>query len=190
MNVYGLCIHGLMGDVYSNSMNNLAARLNKVTPAGCHFTVVGGNDPRVFTAMIEDGIDKAIGKGAVPILIGHSLGADMVVNQCNRLQTRGIKVPFAGAVDPVDWAGTDTTPGIWAIGANVDVVINPYQDVYPGGGHVVRAAGNKHTDIRLMHMPQYPHASVAGYDIGSCPETQNAMVQGVMDYINTAAGQA
>ena len=145
--------------------------------------VVGGDDPRVYTAMIEAGLDDAIAKGATPILIGHSLGADMVVQECNRLKGRGIKVPLAGVVDPVDWTSNSTQPGIWQISDNVDVVINPYQNTYPGGGHVERAANNDHTDVRLMHMPQYPHASVAGYDIGSCPETQNALVAAVQSYI-------
>ena len=183
MNIYGLCIHGLAGDLFSNSMNGLAARLNTATPEGCHFTIVGGDDPRVYTAMIEAGLDDAIAKGATPILIGHSLGADMVVQECNRLKGRGIKVPLAGVVDPVDWTSNSTQAGIWQISDNVDVVINPYQNNYPGGGHVERAANNDHTDVRLMHMPQYPHASITGYDIGSCPETQNALVEAVQSYI-------
>ena len=133
--------------------------------------------------MIEAGLDDAIAKGATPILIGHSLGADMVVQECNRLKGRGIKVPLAGVVDPVDWTSNSTQPGIWQISDNVDVVINPYQNGYPGGGHVERAANNDHTDVRLMHLPQYPHASVTGYDIGSCPETQNALVAAVQSYI-------
>ena len=86
-------------------------------------------------------------------------------------------------VDPVDWTSNSTQPGIWQIGDNVDVVINPYQNNYPGGGHVERAANNDHTDVRLMHMPQYPHASIIGYDIGSCPETQNALVEAVQSDI-------
>ena len=115
--------------------------------------------PRVYTTMIEAGLDDAIAKGATPILIGHSLGADMVVQECNRLKGTGVKVPLAGVVDPVDWTSNSTQPGIWQISDNVDVVINPYQNNYPGGGHVERAADNGHTDVRLMHMPQYPHAS-------------------------------
>lgn len=190
MNIYGLCIHGLAGDIFSNSMNNLAATLNKATPSGVHFTVVGGDDPRVFTPMIEAGIDTALTKGATLILIGHSLGADLVVYECNKLQAKGVQVPIAAPVDPVDWAGTSTTPGIWAVGANVDLVINPYQDGYPGGGHVVRAPGNTHTDVRLMHMPQYPHASITGYDIGSCPETQSAITKAVLAYVDTLKGQS
>ena len=179
--IYGLCIHGLMGNVYSNSMNALANTLNKETRGGCHFTVVGGDDPRVFTNLIEAGIDTAVAHGSTVILIGHSLGADMVVEQCNRLRAKGVRVPVAGVVDPVDWTGTHTA-GIWEIGDNVDLVINPYQNAYPGGGHVIRAPGNAHTMVKLMHMPQYPHAAIVGLDIGSCPETQSALVAAVKEY--------
>lgn len=181
MKIFGLCIHGLLGDIYSNSMNGLAFTLNKETPDGVHFTVVGGNDPRMFKPMIEAAIDSAIARGEIIILIGHSLGADLVVEECNRLVGR-TQVPIAGVVDPVDWTGTHRA-GIWEIDRNVDLCINPYQDQYPGGGHVVRTPGNDHTEVRLMHLPQYPHAAIVGYDIGSCPETQTAIVEAVKHYI-------
>lgn len=181
MKIFGLCIHGLFGDLFPLGMDKLAATLNKNTPAGVHFTVVGGNDPDAFRPMIEQAIDAAVERGEIIILIGHSLGADMVVTQCNRLLGK-TQVPIAGVVDPVDWTGTHSA-GIWEVDRNVDLVINPYQDQYPGGGHVVRVAGNEHTDIHLMHMPQYPHASMTGYDIASCPETQTAMLEAVQNYI-------
>ena len=57
-------------------MDTLATELNRVTPVGCHFTVRGGNDPRLEEATITSDLLSALAKGATVIYIGHSLGAD------------------------------------------------------------------------------------------------------------------
>ena len=76
LNIVGVCVHGLGGDLYSTGMDTLAAELNRITPTGCHFTVRGGNDPRLEDATITSDLLSALAKGATVIYIGHSLGAD------------------------------------------------------------------------------------------------------------------
>jgi hypothetical protein len=179
--VFGLCIHGLLGDIFSRSMNGLAARLNAETPSGCHFYVVGGNDPDFERDKVEAMLDEAVARNAIVVPIGHSLGADMVCRQCRRLNGKSVPVPLAVAVDPVDWDSNANAliQGRWEIDANVAHLLNPRQLQYPGGGEVFRAAGNTTTVIDVMLMPQYPHASLFGFDIGSCPETQHAVTTAV-----------
>jgi len=53
MNIIGVCRHGLGGDLFSTGMDKLAAELNAATPDGCHFTVSGGNDPRLDEASFD-----------------------------------------------------------------------------------------------------------------------------------------
>ena len=76
LNIVGVCVHGLGGNLFSTGMDTLAAELNRITPVGCHFTVRGGNDPRLKDATITSDLLSALVKGATVIYIGHSLGAD------------------------------------------------------------------------------------------------------------------
>jgi hypothetical protein len=43
--------------------DTLAAELNRITPVGCHFTVRGGNDPRLEDATITSDLLSAPGEG-------------------------------------------------------------------------------------------------------------------------------
>ena len=79
LNIVGVCVHGLGGNFFSTGMDTLATELNRVTPVGCHFTVRGGNDPRLEEATITSDLLSALAKGATVIYIGHSLGADFAL---------------------------------------------------------------------------------------------------------------
>lgn len=159
MKIVGRCVHGLLGNTYSLGMDALAAKLNHATPAGVHFTVVGGNNPNLILDQIEADLLAAAGRGDVPLMIGHSLGGDAVWNWCDLAKTKKIKQPLAISYDPVDWTDNDPKPpvGTWVAPDNVGIGINHRTPYYPGGGYLV-AADLKKT---LVQEHTYPlaHAS-------------------------------
>jgi hypothetical protein len=188
---YGLCIRD--SNLPSPAMANLTQTLNNKTPDDAHFFLVAGDDALdPALSAIEQQLDAALAMGSIPILIGHGAGAEIVVNECNRLAAKlpPLAVPIAGVIDPSNRAGNtigdkQTVPGIWAIKANVGLAINPYTAAYPGGGHAVPMPGNSTTLFRPLDLPQYPHSATAGYDIVSCPETQDALITAVVRYVTT-----
>jgi hypothetical protein len=185
MNIIGVCRHGLGGDLYSTGMDQLAAKLNAATPVGCHFTVSGGNDPRLDEASFDQGLLAAMGKGGVVIYIGHSLGADAALRFCQLAARANFKLPLICPVDPVSWDSNAAQfqAGRWEVGPNVARVIGFLSTAFPGRGRVFPAAGNTTTQITDTQL-NLPHATLpGGLDIASSPDVHAAIISGVMDVV-------
>jgi len=185
MNIIGVCRHGLGGDFYSTGMDRLAEKLNAVTPSGCHFTVSGGNDPRIDETSFDQGLLAAMSKGAVVIYIGHSLGADAALRFCQLAAANKFNLPLVCPVDPVSWDSNAAqfVAGRWEVGSNIARVIGFLSTAFPGEGRVYPAAGNTTTQISDTQL-QLPHATLpGGLDIASSPIVHDAIIAGVTDVI-------
>jgi hypothetical protein len=185
MNIIGVCRHGLGGDLYSTGMDKLAAELNDATPVGCHFTVSGGNDPRLDESSFDQGLLVALSKGATVIYIGHSLGADAALRFCQLAAVNKFNLALVCPVDPVCWDSNAAqfAAGRWEVGPNVARVIGFLSTAFPGQGRVFPAAGNTTTRITDKQL-NLPHATLpGGLDIASSPDVHAAIISGVMDVI-------
>jgi hypothetical protein len=161
-------------------MDTLATELNRVTPVGCHFTVRGGNDPRLEEATITSDLLSALAKGATVIYIGHSLGADSALRFA-----QAAHIPLICPIDPVSWDSNaqQVVPGRWEVGSNVERVIGYRTNTFPGGGRIVPAAGNTITNLTDTTLGM-PHASPpGGLDIASSPEVHATIVAGMRDVV-------
>lgn len=182
--IYGVCRHGLGGNLYSTGMDKLCAELNKVTPAGVHFTVSGGDDPRFDEAQFDEGLLNMLAKGTTVIYTGHSLGADAAIRFADLAKSHGYKLPLICPIDPVCWDTNATIPGIWEIGDNVSRVVSYRSVTFPGGGLVRAKAGNTTTQITDVQL-QLPHATMpGGLDIASSPQTHQAVIAAVLAVVN------
>jgi hypothetical protein len=154
-----LAVNGLHEELFASPLGQLAGRLNRDTPAGVHFNVVGAMDPRPFIFEFEHTCAAAAGAGYKLILIGHSLGAMMMFYLADAAKKHGIKVPFVCAIDATQWGtnlpavgGADLPyalanqhPGNYWVPNNVDHFMYFRQPVYPGGGYAHLGPGNTHT---------------------------------------------
>ena len=164
-------------------MDTLAAELNWITPVGCHFTVRGGNDPRIEDATITADLLSALAKGAMVIYIGHSLGADSALRFTQT--AHNFKLPLICPVDPVSWDSNaqQVVPGRWEVGSNVERVIGYRTNTFPGGGRIALAAGNTVTNLTDTLL-DVPHASPPrSLDIASSPEVHAVIVAAVHDIV-------
>lgn len=184
MKIAGLCGHGLMGNIYSLGMDALAAKLNRVTPADCHFMVDGGNDPEAVHPQMLDALFDRFKLGYMPVVIGHSLCGDFVWEFADEFGVAfpGVKLPLMISIDPVDWKTNATRAGTWMVNSCVERAMNFRQAFYPGGGHIV-AADPKLTGI-YEHTYAYPHADV-GQNIAmdSAPDIHASIVTAVLAMI-------
>lgn len=154
---YCIACNGLDEALFGNPLSELANFLNRSTPNGIHFNVVGGMDPRPFVYQFEHNLAAAIGGGYTPIIIGHSLGAMMMFYLADAMKGQGFKIPLVISIDSTDW-GTNypddipyaigtATPGQYWVPDNVDHWMHFRQPVYPGGGVAHLATGNRHTNF-------------------------------------------
>jgi len=150
-----LAVNGLLEALFANPLTTLTNYLNRGTPNGVHFTVVGGEDPRPYIDQFIHNCAAAAAAGYTLILVGHSLGAMMMFYIADALKAKGLSIALVVSIDSTDW-GTNapgTTPyaagmptaGHYFVPDNVDRWIHYRQPVYPGGGVVHLGPGNTHT---------------------------------------------
>jgi len=184
MKIAGLCVHGLMGNVYSLGMDALAAKLNRATPDGVHFMVDGGNSPDAVAADMTAALIGRYRMGYTPLVIGHSMGGDFVWNFADEfgVQCPGAKLPLMISIDPVDWTSNNNGPGNWLVNSCVQRGMNFRQEFYPGGGHII-AADPKLTAI-YEHTYAYPHADVGqNLAMDTAPDIHATIVSAVLAMI-------
>lgn len=123
-------LRGLIGDVFSLGMDDLA---NKIRKRGVNASVHGVSAARFLA-------DDIIGKyrrdsSLAPImLIGHSTGGDEIIAMAQRLKAANIPVALAVGFDP--------TPIASDVPSNVELFINLYQATnLIGGGRATPGAG-------------------------------------------------
>jgi hypothetical protein len=168
---------------FSTGMDTLAVELNRITPVGCHFTVRGGNDPRLEEATITSDLLSALTKGATVIYIGHSLGADSALRFAQA--AHNFKLPLICPSDPVSWDSNaqQVVPGRWEVGSNVERVIGYRTNAFPGGGRIVLAAGNTVTNLADTTLGVPQASPPGGLDIASSPEVHATIVAGIRDVV-------
>jgi pimeloyl-ACP methyl ester carboxylesterase len=132
-------IHGLAGGrpfYFSGGMDALARKLNaqgiaaSVHEQGSLLRPYGGVDA-VAAAVLA-----AANKGARPVLIGHSMGADAALKVAVRLDAARIAVPLVVCFDPTSFSlvfGPPPVPG------NVARALCFYQKISPLGRGVLKA---------------------------------------------------
>lgn len=182
MKVVGLCVHGLMGDVYSLGMDALASKLNHATPEGVHFDVAGGNDPHLVAGAFTQQLLSTARAGSVPMVFGHSLGGDFVRKFADAAKQAGVALPLMGSIDPVDWTSNSNQPGAWLAPDNVGIALNFRQPVYPGAGFVKAREASRTTVYE--HTYSYPHANFGqALAMDSAPEIHASIVAAVLAYL-------
>jgi hypothetical protein len=185
-NIVGVARHGYFGNIYSWGIDDLAGELNTSTPLGVHFTVSGGDDPRVDGDAFDDAMLEILAKGTPVVWVAHSLGADQALRWCRKANARGLRVPLVCPIDPVSWDSDANSfqAGRWEVDANVDRVVGFLSTSFPGEGRVFRAAGNDHTLISDTQL-ELPHAVPRGFgtDIASSPIVHRAIIEAVKDLV-------
>lgn len=184
MKIAGLCVHGLMGNVYSLGMDALAAKLNRATPNDVHFMVDGGNDPSAISADMTGALIGRYRMGYTPLVIGHSMGGDFVWNFADEFATQcpGQRLPLMISIDPVDWTSDSGRPGQWLVNSCVQRAMNFRQPFYPGGG-TISPADPKMTAV-YEHTYNYPHADFGqNLAMDTAPDIHAAIVAAVLALI-------
>ena len=158
MDNFCLAVNGLDEALFGNPLSQCADYLNTNTPAGVHFNVVGGADPRPYVDQFAKNCIDAAEAGSTILLLGHSLGAMMVFYLADALRAKGIAIPLVVSIDSTDW-GTNApgnapyamgtaTAGQYFVPDNVATWMHYRQPVYPGGGGVQLAPGNNTTNFQ------------------------------------------
>jgi pimeloyl-ACP methyl ester carboxylesterase len=188
LKIVGLCVHGLLGNLYSLGMDSLATKLNAATPEGVHFDVVGGDNPDLEAGALTRRLLDVAGTGAVPMVIGHSLGGNFVWRFADSANAAGVKLPLLASIDPVQWTDNDPKPpiGKWVVPGNVAIAFNFRQPFYPGGGFVT--ARDTNATLVQEHTYSYPHANVGQQlAMDTAPDIQAVIVTAVLDFVRRAS---
>jgi thioesterase domain-containing protein len=117
-------LRGLIGDIFSRGMDQLAGELNaRGIPARAHGVFE-------WSAVAEAAVRAHRADGAPIILIGHSTGGDNVIAMAERLKTANVPVALLVTFDP--------TPIADPVPSNVRHALNVYQSTNPIGGGQIR----------------------------------------------------
>ena len=133
-------IHGLAGGrpfYFSGGLDVLA---RKLTAQGVSASVHAQGSlllPYGEVGAITNAALAATGKGARPVLIGHSMGADAVLKLAVRLQARRAAVPLVICFDPTSFRLLFGPP---PVPANVARALCFYQKISPLGRGILKAA--------------------------------------------------
>ena len=128
MNGHVYLIRGLLGEVFSRGLDQLAENINN---RGVRASVHGLLE---VSSLTEEIIRKYKDdpSSAPIILIGHSSGGDTIISMARRMKNANVPVGLAFGLDP--------TPAAGPVPDNVEVFINLFQKSNPIGGGEVKAA--------------------------------------------------
>ena len=128
MNGHVYLIRGLLGEVFSRGLDQLAENINN---RGVRASVHGLLE---VSSLTEEIIKKYKDdpSSAPIILIGHSSGGDAIISMAQRMKDANVPVGLAFGFDPTPVAGS--------VPSNVEVFINLFQKSNPIGGGEVKAA--------------------------------------------------
>jgi hypothetical protein len=128
MNGHVYLIRGLLGEVFSRGLDQLAENINN---RGVRASVHGLLE---VSSLTEEIIRKYKDdpSSAPIILIGHSSGGDAIISMARRMKDANVPVGLAFGFDPTPVAGS--------VPDNVEVFINLFQKSNPIGGGEVKAA--------------------------------------------------
>lgn len=138
--LHAFAIRGLAGGApfhFSGGMDAIAARLERIG-VPCHVHDQGsllrpyGEVSRIFDAAL-----RAAARGAAPVLIGHSMGADAALKVAAGLAEQGVAVPLLVCFDPTSFRLLFGPP---PVPKNVARALCFYQKITPLGRGVLRPA--------------------------------------------------
>jgi LysM domain len=146
MNGHVYLIRGLLGEVFSRGLDQLAENINS---RGVHASVHGLLE---VSSLTEEIIRKYKDdpSSAPIILIGHSSGGDAIISMAQQMKNANVPVGLAFGFDPTPVAGL--------VPDNVEVFINLFQKSNPiGGGEVKAASGFRG---RLINVDLREHSEI------------------------------
>src|SRR5260221_9155708 len=146
MNGHVYLIRGLLGEVFSRGLDQLAENINN---RGVRASVHGLLE---VSSLTEEIIRKYKNDpSSAPImLIGHSSGGDTIISMAQRMKDANVPVGLAFGFDP--------TPAAGHVPDNVEVFINLFQKSNPIGGGEVRAASGFRG--RLINVDLREHSEI------------------------------
>jgi pimeloyl-ACP methyl ester carboxylesterase len=153
---------GLVGDIYSLGMDQLA---DKLMHHGVTATVHGVTE---YGSVADDIIRKyKAGDERGPIiLVGHSTGGDLIIAMAERLKQADIPVALAFGFDPTRIA--DDVP------SNVELFINLFQRTNPiGGGEATAGRGFRG---RLINVDLREHSEIVHINLDKTVAVQDLVV--------------
>lgn len=189
---YCVACQGLDEFAVGQPLEALASYLNRNTPDGVHFTVVGGVDPQLEAQDIINGLIAAAKKGDVVLFVGHSKGAMLAFYAADAMKAAGVSSPLFISIDSTDWGsnvpGTaqwtivaGENAGKWLVPDNVANWLHFRQPAYPGGGVASLAPGNTTTELQVFERTESHIA------LPDTPEVESIILQAVLDIVNAAA---
>jgi hypothetical protein len=167
---------GLVGDIYSLGMDQLA---DKLMHHGVTATVHGVTE---YGSVADDIIRKyKAGDERGPIiLVGHSTGGDLIIAVAERLKQAEIPVALAFGFDPTRIA--DDVP------SNVELFINLFQRTNPiGGGEATAGRGFRG---RLINVDLREHNEIVHINLDKTVAVQDVVVAKIVALCTLAHSRA
>lgn len=168
-------LRGLIGDVFSLGMDDLAAKIQK---RGVKASVHGVSAAR----FLANDIIKAYrsDRSLAPImLIGHSTGGDEIITMAERLKAANIPVALAVAFDP--------TPIASDVPSNVELFINLYQATnLIGGGRATPGRGFRG---RLINVDLRKRREIVHITLDKSPVIHELVAEKIVGIAERAAAQ-
>ncbi len=140
-------LRGLL-NIFSLGMDDLAAKLER------RGVTAGVYEYGQWEALCNDAAARVRAGGGPIVLVGHSLGADAVVDMANKLGQMGVPVALVVAFDP--------TVSNVLTGRTTSTFINYYQSDNGFGRPVARGAGFHGTlsNVDLRRHTEFGHGSI------------------------------
>jgi hypothetical protein len=161
-------IRGLMGEVFSRGLDNLA---DKISQHGVAATV--RSSYRVG-ALANEIIENYRREPGPIILIGHSTGGDAAITIAQQLREAKIPVGIIFGFDPTPIAGR--------VPDNVELFINLFQKTNPIGGGVAKA--DEGFRGRLINVDLREHSEIIHVTLDKSSRIHNVVVDEIMGFMH------
>ena len=190
---YCVACQGLDEFAVGQPVEVLAAFLNRNTPDGVHFPVVGGVDPQLVADQIIADLIAAAKSGAVVIFVGHSKGAMLAFYAADALKAAGLYSPLFISIDSTEWGSNvpgalqwaivpSAFAGKWLVPDNIANWLHFRQPAYPGGGVASLAPGNTTTQFQNFERTE-SHVALP-----DTPTVEQIILQAVLAIVENPQG--
>jgi LysM repeat protein len=168
-------LRGLIGEVFSLGLYDLAAKIEKRgVKASVHGMVSAGSlADEIITNYRSDPSLAPI------VLIGHSTGGDLIISMAERLKTANVPVALAIGFDPTPIAGD--------VPSNVELFINLYQATNIIGGG--RATPGKGFRGRLINVDLRDRREIVHITLDKSPIIHGLLTEKIIGIAELAAEQ-
>ncbi len=168
-------LRGLIGEVFSLGLYDLAARIEKRgVKASVHGMVSAGSlADEIITNYRKDSSFAPI------VLIGHSTGGDLIIAMAERLKAANVPVALAVGFDPTPISGD--------VPSNVELFINLYQATNIIGGG--RATPGKGFRGRLVNVDLRDRREIVHITLDKSPVIHELVTEKIIGIAELAAGQ-